>query len=749
MKKIISLLLTLLILIPAAAFPVSADFSDWVTLGAKYSAASKNIIAPKSNNCQIKTDGFEFTETDGGKISVVTPDHTAFNGAYGVSALCSKKMLPLDGLSITIEPDEFDFATDENGAANQISVLWTDKPVTEIAGGLTDNEYTTGLYNSDRVIAGGLRNIVSPDTRGLCITITAVSGSEEDPKIADTLRIFYYDGGYTDEYGNVGYDWTFTKKHSGDIMPLDLDASGYIPYKEIDLTYGAVINIRADEELGYIVNVNGEDFYGEYAAYSPEGMTEIDLSELKKIGNGYITAGAASVKDQYMSDHNCSYTLSYINTYTPCEVWDNLPIPEPVPHDHTFTVEKAEPDCTEDGYIRYICECGYEYTDTLPALGHSFGEWVKVDEATKVKSCSVCGEWVESLVFEPDPLHLFTDVKENAWYTDSVRYVLKNNYMNGMSTDTFSPNTGLTREQFVTILANIAGVDTDEYNDMNLMTDVPSTRWYAGEVNWAVSEGYVAGVAEGVFGAGQPIQRAALARLLYLYAEKNGKETDTLEDLSGYTDFEKVEDWMAEGLGWAVKHGIITSTKDDSLTLDPKGIATRAQCARMLTVYDSVPDKETTPVPEPEPEPEPVTEPESEPVAEPMTEYTPLEIDTDDVKDWLVGLNTFGATGAYKYDGFDLKIFYSPEDDCLFALYGENILYNFSGDRVEILRYGNIRPLFEIWNDYELALPYMEVFATATLTKDGIDGGPAEYEHTLNRMYEELVDILSMIGAIE
>lgn len=729
MKKRFCLLLALLMILPITAFPVSADYSDWLTLGAKYSSSTYQIIALKKDDYEIKSDGFEFTCTDNGGLSVVTPDYKSFSGAYAVSALCSKRTLPLDGLCIVIEPDEFDFTLDENGVSNQFSVLWTDKPVTEIAGGLTDRRFTTGLYDSDRVWSGGLRNIVAADTKGLCITLTSLS-AKTDKRTADTLRITYYDGSYSDEKGNIGHSWVFSKKPSGDIMPLDLDTEGDTPYEEIEINYGVVINIRADRKFGYIVNVNGKDYYGENAGFKPKNMSDIDLIPLKDISRGYITVGAVSNEDKLLDDHSCNYTLSSINTMAPCEVWDN----EPVAHVHSYNTQRTEPTCTDDGSVVYVCDCGYSYSTTIPANGHTKGREVETTPGYADVYCLICGEYMYTkTVFIPHP-H-FDDVQEGHWFYYAVSYVTSKGYMYGMNETSFSPNTELTREQFVTILANIAGIDKDAYRNEQLMSDVKPDYWFAGPVNWAVKEGYVAGVSEGVFGKGQPIQRAALARLLYLYAEKNGKQTDKKADLSVYTDFDKVQEWMVDGLGWAVEHGVITSIKDNELVLAPTSTATRAQCARMLTVYDKVPNAEAKSV-----------VPEITP--EYRTDSEPLLVDTEALKQQLIRTGNKNALGDYCFKTLDMSVAYDEENDELYALRGATIIYYFGGDRVEILGPGKARPLFEIYGDYELLLPYQETKGYAKMTADGIIGAPEEYKSICDDFYNDLIDMLEMLDML-
>lgn len=71
----------------------------------------------------------------------------------------------------------------------------------------------------------------------------------------------------------------------------------------------------------------------------------------------------------------------------------------PDDHKHEYVSTVKEPTCTEKGYTLYTCSCGDSYMeDIVDALGHEFGEWDVVKEATvkekglKVRKCSRCGE---------------------------------------------------------------------------------------------------------------------------------------------------------------------------------------------------------------------------------------------------------------------------------------------------------------------------------------------------------------------
>jgi len=68
-------------------------------------------------------------------------------------------------------------------------------------------------------------------------------------------------------------------------------------------------------------------------------------------------------------------------------------------HEHSYTAVKVkDATCTDAGIIRYTCSCGSSYTETVPALGHSFGDWTVTSKPTattegaKQRVCTVCGE---------------------------------------------------------------------------------------------------------------------------------------------------------------------------------------------------------------------------------------------------------------------------------------------------------------------------------------------------------------------
>lgn len=65
-------------------------------------------------------------------------------------------------------------------------------------------------------------------------------------------------------------------------------------------------------------------------------------------------------------------------------------------HNYTAAVTKAA-TCAEEGVKTYTCSCGSSYTEAVPVIAHSFGEYVYNNDATtekdgtKTATCFVCG----------------------------------------------------------------------------------------------------------------------------------------------------------------------------------------------------------------------------------------------------------------------------------------------------------------------------------------------------------------------
>ncbi len=175
-------------------------------------------------------------------------------------------------------------------------------------------------------------------------------------------------------------------------------------------------------------------------------------------------------------------------------------------------------------------------------------------------------------------LERLTDIDENQWYYEAVKYVVENGYMMGTSETTFDANKNLTRAEFVTVLYRIAG--SPSVSDMeNPFDDVQSDTWYTDAVIWAASEGIVKGMGAGCFAPSIEISREQVAVILFNYTKS---ETVAENHLENYPDSDSVSAYALDAMNWAVASGLIHGNTGRLL---PQGTATRAQIATILMRY--------------------------------------------------------------------------------------------------------------------------------------------------------------------
>ena len=155
---------------------------------------------------------------------------------------------------------------------------------------------------------------------------------------------------------------------------------------------------------------------------------------------------------------------------------------------------------------------------------------------------------------------LFPDVPADAWYSDAVAWAVEQGAMQGVPGGRFDPDGAVTRATVWTVLARMAGQETDG-----------GESWYAKARAWAEAEG----ISDGTNPEGT-ITREQLAAMLYRYSGS----PETAADLSGYPDSGDVSVWAADAMAWAVESGLITG--GDGGKLLPGAGTDRAQLAAIL-----------------------------------------------------------------------------------------------------------------------------------------------------------------------
>ncbi len=177
----------------------------------------------------------------------------------------------------------------------------------------------------------------------------------------------------------------------------------------------------------------------------------------------------------------------------------------------------------------------------------------------------------------------FGDVPDNKWYSEAIEFCAANGYMEGVAEGVFDRNGNVTRSMFVVILAAIDDVDLKPYEGRTKFTDVAVGKWYTAAVNWAAENEITAGIGDGLFGYKNNLTREQMILLLFTYAEYKGIDTSVRADVSGFTDSGRIHEWAQDALEWGSAAGLISGIGDN--LLDPRGYSTRAQIAVVIRAF--------------------------------------------------------------------------------------------------------------------------------------------------------------------
>ena len=201
------------------------------------------------------------------------------------------------------------------------------------------------------------------------------------------------------------------------------------------------------------------------------------------------------------------------------------------------------------------------YTFTMPAAD----VWVNVSfECPRDKTC---------------PIDPYFDTLNDHWWHDGIHYCLEEELMNGFPDGSFQPNGNTTRAQVTVMLWRMAGSPVVNY--AHPFSDVRDDFWYTEAIRWAAAENVVKGISETEFAPNAPVTREQLAAMLYRYAVCEGQGfTGEWAFLLDFSDREKVSAWAYEAVCWCSMKGVVTGRTETEFV--PSDNATRAEVAAMF-----------------------------------------------------------------------------------------------------------------------------------------------------------------------
>ena len=413
-------------------------------------------------------------------------------------------------------------------------------------------------------------------------------------------------------YALTGWSWTGYTTASA-IFTCANDASHV---QTVEATITSVRNEPTAEENGSVVYTATVTFEGNAYTDTKTEILPATGHDYELIGWTWIgySAASATFRDKNGGDDlTVEALISFVRTEPTCETDGEVV--------YTATVTLGEATYTDTK------------TETLPALGHAWGEpaYVWAEDNSTVTATRVCandashaetetvntisevikeatteeeGEVLYTAAFEnpafetqtktvvtpklepPDdglpcdggddcPGNVFTDMPPKGhWAHDAIDWAVVYGVTSGTSATTFSPDSSCTRAQVVTFLWRAAG-KPEPTSTNNPFVDVKPDAYYYKAVLWAVEKGITNGTSPTTFKPDNTVTRAQFVTFLWRF---KGSEVP-VGVANPFTDIE-AGTYFYNAVLWAVSNGVTTGTS--ATTFSPNGNCTRAQCVTFL-----------------------------------------------------------------------------------------------------------------------------------------------------------------------
>ncbi len=174
----------------------------------------------------------------------------------------------------------------------------------------------------------------------------------------------------------------------------------------------------------------------------------------------------------------------------------------------------------------------------------------------------------------------FTDVPADYWAAASIGDLVGKGIIKGKTATTFAPDDPITRAEFVTILAGMAGADVKTAAGP-AFGDVAADTWYAPYVAWAGEAGIAKGE-DGQFHPDAQITRQDMATMLAGYVQGVARTTLPAKNSAIiFNDEQSIGAYAKDAVGMMQQVGIVGGYASGDFL--PANSATRAEAASMIS----------------------------------------------------------------------------------------------------------------------------------------------------------------------
>lgn len=175
----------------------------------------------------------------------------------------------------------------------------------------------------------------------------------------------------------------------------------------------------------------------------------------------------------------------------------------------------------------------------------------------------------------------FTDVALDHPFHLDVEWLARSGVAAGYPDGTFRPSRQVSRDAMAAFLHRLSGEPGVAYRRA-VFTDVPVAHPFHGEIAWLAATGVTTGHADGSFGTGRAVSRAAMAAFLHRYA---GSPEVAVPARSPFSDVATTDPFYRE-IVWLAQSGITTGYPDG--TFRPSRPVKRDSMAAFLHRLDAL-----------------------------------------------------------------------------------------------------------------------------------------------------------------
>ena len=435
--------------------------------------------------------------------------------------------------------------------------------------------------------------------RMLCLILALLllpfgaSASEEPQAVRTDYTYFYMTVSITDETTGEYYGTTL----KGDTIPGDENSPEAMAirqdllrradaYAENLLRPGTELADRAtsaDLKWSYtntytVENEAGgrtdhEDVYSSYymiysASIVSDGSVRIDAVNIS-VDSGSLTVGG-SIDPAFIHPTAAALDADALYAFDRC-AWTTAADRDAAPFSGAV---RADTDYYAMIRLTAKDRAAFSENVTILANGEAPTEVVRIDDRTIL--IFVGFHTADGPVDDPgqwDKLP-FSDVPEDAYYYDSVRWAVEKGITTGTSDTTFSPERPCTRAQVVTFLWRAAGSPAAE-GAVNPFADVAPGAYYCDAVRWAVENGITTGTAADTFSPDSTCTRGQVVTFLW----RNAGRPEPAANANPFADVTG-NDYFCKAVLWALEKNITKGTSETAFS--PQSRCLRAHVVTFL-----------------------------------------------------------------------------------------------------------------------------------------------------------------------